>query len=537
MKLIHLLLQNSWRTALLATLTSLLSGASTAGLIALINLTLKNTTLPIALLASGFVMTCLIMVITSAVSQIFIAHLSEDVIFDLRMMLTRRILACPLRQLEEIGAPQLLATLIEDTEAVSTASFSISLLFMNIALVFGCFLYVSWLSFPVLVFVLGFTVIATYSYQLLVNTGGKVFKFAREQQDRLFKHFHAIIAGTKELKLHRQRRQVFLSEDFLSTATAARHYRVNALTIFAIAGNWGILLMFIGLGFLLFVLTQVTTISEPVLSGCVLTILFAITPVNGILNTFPNISRANVSLQKIESLGLSLAEATEYDGIPAVALKSTWMHLQLKGVTHTYQGEQKECHFMLGPIDLSFEPGEQVLLVGGNGSGKSTLVKLISGLYTPDAGEILLDDQPITDENRECYRQKFSVVFYDFYLFERLIGLENPNLDITAQAYLRQLQLEHKVQLKEGILSTTALSQGERKRLALLTAYLENRSIYIFDEWASDQDPVFKEIFYTQLLPNLKHRGKTVIVVSHDERYFHTADRIVKLNYGKVEGV
>ena len=119
-------------------------------------------------------------------------------------------------------------------------------------------------------------------------------------------------------------------------------------------------------------------------------------------------------------------------------------------------------------------------------------------------------------------------------MFDRLLGLDKPNLDSQAQAYLNQLQLDHKVQVKAGVLSTTALSQGQRKRLALLTAYLENRPVYVFDEWASDQDPLFKKIFYTQLLPDLKTQGKVVLVVSHDDRYFHLANRIVKIDYGQV---
>ena len=152
----------------------------------------------------------------------------------------------------------------------------------------------------------------------------------------------------------------------------------------------------------------------------------------------------------------------------------------------------------------------------------------------PNAGEIRLDGQPITDENREWYRQLFSVVFSDFYLFENLLGLSSAGLDAQAQHYLEQLQLDHKIQVTDGVLSTTALSQGERKRLALLTAYLEDRHIYIFDEWAADQDPQFKDIFYTTLLPALKAKGKTVLVISHDERYFVLADRLLKLDDGKL---
>mgnify|MGYP006362176501 FL=1 len=137
------------------------------------------------------------------------------------------------------------------------------------------------------------------------------------------------------------------------------------------------------------------------------------------------------------------------------------------------------------------------------------------------------------DDNREWYRQQFSVVFYDFYLFDRLLGIES-NRAMEIQNYLNLLEIEHKVTVKDGTLSTTNLSQGQRKRLALLTAYLEDRPIYVFDEWASDQDPVFKEIFYKKLLPQLKSRGKTVIAVSHDDRYFEECDRLVKLDYGRI---
>jgi len=201
---------------------------------------------------------------------------------------------------------------------------------------------------------------------------------------------------------------------------------------------------------------------------------------------------------------------------------------------HSYHREQDDSHFVLGPIDLSFHRGELVFLVGGNGSGKSTLAKMIAGLYPPEAGEIRLDGQLISDKSRDEYRQLFSAVFSDFYLFDDLLGLHHADLDGQAEEYLTQLHLNHKVKVKNGTLSTTAVSQGQRKRLALLTAYLEDRPFYLFDEWAADQDPVFKDVFYTQLLPELKARGKTILVISHDDRYFDAADRLIKLDYGKI---
>jgi putative ATP-binding cassette transporter len=260
-----------------------------------------------------------------------------------------------------------------------------------------------------------------------------------------------------------------------------------------------------------------------------------------IVNRLPLLTKADVALKKIEVLGLALASYAEAEAAtpalvnsPNQGLKLDWHSLELQGVTHGYGSDRENLDFTLGPINLKFKPGEMVFLIGGNGSGKSTLAKLITGLYIPESGKICLDNQQINQPNREWYRQHFSVVFSDFYLFDRLLGVAKYNLDSVAQTYLRQLQLDHKVTVENGKLSTTALSQGQRKRLALLTAYLENRPIYLFDEWASDQDPIFKELFYTQFLPKLRDQGKLVLVISHDDQYFEVGDRIIKLDYGKV---
>ncbi|SDM20561.1 putative ATP-binding cassette transporter [Franzmannia pantelleriensis] len=67
-----------------------------------------------------------------------------------------------------------------------------------------------------------------------------------------------------------------------------------------------------------------------------------------------------------------------------------------------------------------------------------------------------------------------------------------------------------------------------------MVAYLEDRPFLVFDEWAADQDPLFKEVFYREVLPELKRMGKAVLVISHDDRYFPLADRLVRLESGKL---
>ena len=535
MKIIRLLLKNSWQVFTLGAIASLITGASSAGLIALINYILQNITQTNTLIVGGFLGLCLVLMIASASSWILLTRLSQDIIYNLRLELTQRIFACPLRQLEIIGAPKLLATLTEDVNTIAKSSVDIANLGVNIALLLGCSVYLCWLSISVFWIFSIIIIMGVVSYQSWSKQGNKWFKLSRKSQDDLFKHFQTVTQGTKELKLHRQRRQTFFREDLITSAEALRHRWMKAMTIYSLASGYGLALLFVPLGLILLVLPQIMPISAAVLSGYALTFLYMITPIRGTLNTLPQFSQANIALANIESLGLSLTQQiTEPEFPKGSDFKADWQSLELVNITHAYGSDKDDHQFTLGTINLEFKPGELVFIVGGNGSGKSTLVKLITGLYIPEAGKILFDDQPVTNDNREWYRQQFSVVFYDFYLFDRLLGIESNYSTEDINDYLVRLEIETKVQVKDGVLSTLNLSQGQRKRLALLTAYLEDRPIYIFDEWASDQDPVFKEIFYKKLLPELKAQGKTVIAVSHDDRYFGEADRIIKLDYGQI---
>ncbi|MGF1672448.1 MAG: cyclic peptide export ABC transporter, partial [Rivularia sp. (in: cyanobacteria)] len=481
-----------------------------------------------------FVSLCIGLWIFRFISWVLINRLAQGVIYDLRLEMTQRILNCPLQHLESLGIPKILATLTDDITAISTASIQLSVIIVNIAVLIGIFVYLLWLS-PLLFFIVFICLIlGFYLYQFLQKPGIEGLKKARQIQDVMFGHIRAVTEGVKELKLHRHRRIAFFKEDLEISASKYKKYRISSITVFAFAGSLATVLFFIPVGLILFAFPKVNGISTEIVSSYVLAILYLINPVSEVVTSLPQIAQGNVALNKIESLGISLSEQVIEPNFPTgSAFESNWTSLELVDITHTYVGNSEEHQFTLNNINLKFEPGELVFIVGGNGSGKSTLIKLITGLYVPNKGNILFDNRPIKNENREWYRQQFSVVFYDFYLFERLLGIEE-NSATEIQNYLIQLELERKVTVKDGILSTTNLSQGQRKRLALLTAYLENRPIYVFDEWASDQDPVFKEIFYHKLLPELKQRGKTVIVVSHDDRYFDKCDRIIKLDYGSV---
>lgn len=535
MKLINFLLRYSPRLIILAAVVGIICGAANTGLLALISIVLTGGPYSATTLALSFAGLCLFVAVFRVANELLLAHLGQNALVDLRMQLCRKILGIPLRNLEELGPHRIMAVLTEDVPSITGVVTALPIICINAAVVLTCLIFLGWLSWTILLAVLALMVLGVLTYQLPILRALRHGRLAREAADELQNHFRALTDGFKELKLHRARREAFLSQSLQSTSESLRQNNMNMWRIYTLASSWGQLLVFIVIGLLLFALPAVKSVNIQTLTAYTLIILYMMNPLQLIMNVLPMIGRANVALKKVEDLGLALTARTDenHDLFPAQA-QPPRPSLELDGVTYSYRREGEEQNFILGPIDLTFGAGELVFLVGGNGSGKTTLAKIIVGLYAPESGVVRMDGQAVTDETREAYRNNFSVVFTDFYLFDTLLGLDEPQLNERAQEYLLHLQLSHKVKVQDGVLSTTDLSQGQRKRLALLTAYLENRPIYLFDEWAADQDPYFKEVFYLHLLPELKARGKTVIVISHDERYYHVGDRVVKLEDSKL---
>jgi putative ATP-binding cassette transporter len=536
MELLSFLLRQARWIVILATGVGIIGGVGSAGLMALINVRLMHPNALRGPFVWRFTGLILIVLLANVVSRMLLIRLSQQGSFDLRMDLSRRILASPLRHLEEIGPHRLLAALTEDVFLIANALLDVPILCINTAIVVGCLVYLSWLSWTAFLTLLAFLLLAVVGYVLLERRARRSLRLARDQWDALIEQLRAVTHGTKELKLHRRRREAFLLEILEPTAASLRCYNVSGRNLSAIAVSWGQVTYFIFIAFILLALPGLKDINIQTLTSYTLTALYMRTPIVVLLNIIHSFSRASISLQKLKELGLPMEGFDATDKSPMqFTSEPSFERLELLHITYTYTHVLGTESFTFGPIDITFHPGELVFVVGGNGSGKTTFVKLLTGLYIPDAGEIRMNGEPIIDDNREFYRQYFSVVFSDFYLFEQLLGLDHRDLDGRGQQYIAQFQLAHKVEVHNGKLSTTQLSHGQRKRLALLTAYLEDRPIYVFDEWAADQDPLFKEIFYLQLLPELRARGKSVIVVSHDEHHYHVADRIIKLNYGEVE--
>jgi putative pyoverdin transport system ATP-binding/permease protein len=543
MNLIRFLLHNSWRLVGLSVLAGLISGLAGAGIIALIHEGMNGSGHPVDL-AWRFFFLAILVVLSKTASEILLTRLGQSTISELRMQLSRLILGAPLRRIEELGHHRFMAALTDDTEVIAHAYTQLPLLCINGATVIGCLAYLGWLSWQVLVVVLGFMLLGSLSFQVQERKAMRAFKQARETDDTLFQNFRSILNGIKELKLHRQRRQEFLTTALQQTVSAYQRDFVKGMTAYSIASSVGIFLFYAVIGVALFLLPDWQNLSVQAVAGVTLVLLYMMGPFSQIVEMFPSVARADVALQKIETLGLSLTPAvpaisdeTAHVSVDRAPAFDAWKRLDLVNVTHRYYREHEERSFCLGPVDLTVMPGEIVFLIGGNGSGKTTLAMLLLGLYVPESGEIRLDGVSIDETNRDQYRQLFSAVFSDFHLFETMLGISCNRLDARAGEYLAKLQLTSKVHIERGVLSTLALSQGQRKRLALLTAYLEDRPIYVFDEWAADQDPVFRKVFYTEILPDLRARGKAVLVITHDDRYFSMADRCVRMELGQIEDV
>jgi putative ATP-binding cassette transporter len=538
MRLLRFLLADSRLLVALSVISGIITGLGSAALIAIIHNVLSNDAPSRKALILSYTGLCLLILFARYVSAVVLIRFSQRVTTDLRIQLSRRMLAAPLRQLEEIGPHRLLAALIDDVATISNAVVNVPIVSINLAVLAGCLIYLGTLSWAVLLTVLLFIGLGVISYQMPLKRAQGLLRSAREKQNELFKNFRGLVEGTKELKIHNRRSVEFLSEVLETSANDLRQQTVDGMSMYAAASSWGQFLLYVFIGLLLFVMSSWQSIGNDVLIGCALIALYMVGSVEIVVNVIPLLGRANIAIRNIEQLGLSLAERASELQLEATHSSSpAWDRIDFLEVLYRYRRDGEPTDFVLGPLKMSLVPGEIVFLTGGNGSGKTTFAKLVTGLYAPDSGEVRLNDVPVTDQNRALYRQLFSVVFYDFYLFDKVLGLGSDDLDPRANHYLGQLQLDRKVKVNGGTLSTLDLSQGQRKRLALLTAYLEDRPIYVFDEWAADQDPLFKNTFYHQLLPELKQRGKTVLVISHDDRYFDVADRMIKLDEGRIDGM
>ena len=536
-RFLYFIVQRSRSMAWLVVCVGVSSGLLSAGVLALINYVLHHPSDHSSQVVLGFVVLVAGKILSSLGSQLLLVRFSQDTILDLSLSLCQKIVRAPLRRSEQRGAANTLVILTDDVSWVTWAIQCFPQLIMNVAMVLGCGVYLAWLSWGVFLGVVGVTVIGALGYRWLHTSARSVISESREARSELFQHFRSLTEGLKELLMHQARRQEFVNQEVRGAAELYRKANIEATRRQALSEVWTQLSFYSLIGFIVFLFPSVVAVSPEALTGYIVAVLYMMGPIWSVIGSMPTIERGQVALENIERLGVSLdAGPTDAQTIEVARVEAGGLPLvQWNDVAFSY-GEEKgvEMPFSLGPISLDLHPGELVFVIGGNGSGKTTFVKVLSGLYRPSQGHVTLAGTMIADDNREWYREHFSVVFSDFHLFNKLLGQSDADTERLASEYLRLLHMDQKVTVRERAFSTLDLSQGQRKRLALVTAYLEDRPIYVFDEWAADQDPQYKEIFYKTLLPDLRERGKLVIVITHDDRYFHLGNQVIKLEDGRV---
>ncbi|WP_028695083.1 cyclic peptide export ABC transporter [Pseudomonas cremoricolorata] len=512
----------------------IIGGLAVTALLATVNQGLHNANGLGTGVVLAFVGLCVLALLTSIFADIGSNYVGQHVIARLRKDLGAKVLSAPIDQIERYRTHRLIPVLTHDVDTISDFAFSFAPLAISLTVVLGCLGYLASLSLPIFAMTLVAIGIGSMVQYIAQRKGMRGFNAAREAEDELQKHYQAVAEGAKELRIHRPRRHSMLTRNIQGTADHIRDTHVRSINIYVIAKSLGSMLFFVVIGLAL-TLQSLWPANDPaVISGFVLVLLYMKGPLESLIGNLPIINRAQIAFRRIADLGERFSSPEPHlllsaDDTP----RAPFQRLELRNVQYSFPAVAGSEAFTLGPINLDIAPGEILFIAGENGSGKTTLIKLLLGLYTPSQGEIRVNGVAIDAKGLDDYRQHFTTIFADYFLFEDLMH-EGRTLPSDAAQYLERLEIAHKVSIVDGAFTTTDLSTGQRKRLALVNAWLDERPVLVFDEWAADQDPAFRRVFYTELLPDLKRLGKTIIVISHDDRYFDLADHLVRMHAGKV---
>ena len=521
-----LLVWRQYRWPFVAVLAlSLASAVMGIGLIAFINQRLiESVDLSVAVLPEFLGLLLLLMAVTLG-SQLALTTLGHHFVYRLRSEFIKRLLDTPIERIEQLGSASLLAGLTSDVRNITIAFVRLPELVQGIILTVGSCLYLAMLSGKMLLITVIWMALTIWGGFMLVSRVYRHMATLRETEDKLYADFQTVLEGRKELTLNRERAEHVFEKMYLPDAREYRHHIIRADTFHLSAVNWSNIMMLGAIGLVFWMANGLGWANTNVAATYSLTLLFLRTPLLSAVGALPTLLTAQVAFRKLKQFAL----APYRPEFPRPQAFPGWQTLELRNVTFKYQDND----FAIGPINMTLTRGELVFLIGGNGSGKSTLAMLLTGLYQPLSGEILLDGKPMAQDKPEDYRKLFSAVFTDVWLFDELLGPEGQQADPALVAkWLEQLKMSHKLELENGKILNLKLSKGQKKRVALLLALAEERDILLLDEWAADQDPHFRRDFYQVLLPLMQQMGKTIFAISHDDHYFIHADRLLEMRNG-----
>ncbi|RED98001.1 cyclic peptide export ABC transporter [Marinoscillum furvescens] len=353
-----------------------------------------------------------------------------------------------------------------------------------------------------------------------------------------FRNFHYrnlgnMVAGLKELSLNKEKRNHYLGEVISSDMNQMNSAFLKGRVTNGVSQRVTDLLIFLFVGIFMYLSIDYLDFDFERFKIFLPIILFVTPYFAKISGFFQDLKSVEVSFEQINSIS---SEIDQFSISSQKKLQKDASHsdiVALENISYQYLESRHDNSLTFGPLTMGIKTGKITFIIGGNGSGKTTFAKILTGLYEPKTGHIVYKGQKVSEENLIDYRNQFSAYFADSFTFGQLGYIDKNHLDKNAAGTIQLLEMQSKVQLDANYnFSTTNLSFGQISRLSLITKILEDKEIYLFDEWAANQDPYFKKIFYYSILPELKRNGKTVIVISHDEKYFDVADEIIELQEG-----
>jgi putative pyoverdin transport system ATP-binding/permease protein len=466
------------------------------------------------------------------------AEIVQRLLQRIRVRIIDKVERAELVQLERIGAAEINDRITENMADISDASGLLANLLQSACILVFATLYLVSLSLPAFTMMAVILGIGMALYSSMHKEVREYLRRAGEKRLVFFDALMDLLSGFKEVKFSRRRGRD-IRNDIVSTGDELRVATLQAARLFNDHWIFANVLLLGLIGAIVFVLPMHTSIEAGTLDKLVAAGMFIWGPMGGVVGGFPAYVRCNVALSQIEALEAKLDAAITLpeDGpAPEDPWQGRFSSVEVRNVEYEYPSDNGIDAFRIGPIHLTVAAGEVVFIVGGNGSGKSTFLKVLTGLYPPRAGALRVDGAGVGPENVAAYRELISAIFSDFHLFAKLYGLLGVDAP-TVRRLLAQMRLDDKTSFQGGRFTNRRLSTGQRKRLAMIVAMLEDRPLCVFDEWAADQDPVFRKYFYEELLPLLQRRGKTIIAVSHDDRYFDCADRVVTMEEGKIRSI
>ena len=460
----------------------------------------------------------------------------ERIIHRIRCRLIQEIRSCELDGMERIGRTSVFNGLSKEIQTIAQSGNMLGMLFQNGVLLVFATLYLILVSLPAFVLTLLFTAGATSLYLARMKRINKAIHEATQAEYRLHDLLGGVLDGFKEIKLN-SRRGDESAADVIQASLNAAAERTKAQSEFGRTFVFTQNVFFLLLGTVVFLVPMLSDTPSESLVKATSAVLFLFGPLAAVVSAVPILANANAAAVAIANLEKLLRKTAEngrkVEKLTGSAEPVVFHEIELRDVTFCFDDGQRERPFQVGPINLTLKPGETVFISGGNGAGKSTFMRLLTSLYWPQGGMILLDGQLLEHHAVQKYRSLFSTVFSDYHLFKRLYGIDEK-ARAQAEALIAEFELSSKTALTGNELSTVDLSAGQRKRLALIVAMMERRPICVLDEWAADQDPYFRRKFYEEVIPKMKAAGTTVICVTHDDRYFGLADRRIHLEEGRI---